>query len=65
MKKHTLLILILFSILTSSVLTAAEQPGVTYRRIPVKEYVDKMKAGWIGQIAGVCWGAPTEFRYQE
>jgi hypothetical protein len=33
------------------------------RRLPVKEYRDKMKAGWIGQIAGVSWGAPTEFKY--
>jgi len=35
-----------------------------YRRLPVKVYRDKMKAGWVGQIAGVCWGAPTEFRWQ-
>ncbi|MEN6429126.1 MAG: ADP-ribosylglycohydrolase family protein [Phycisphaerales bacterium] len=34
------------------------------RQISVEEYVDKMKAGWIGQMAGVGWGAPTEFRYQ-
>jgi hypothetical protein len=34
------------------------------RRLPVKEYVDRMKAGWIGQMAGVGWGAPTEFGYQ-
>lgn len=34
------------------------------RRLPVREYLDKMKAGWIGQMAGVGWGAPTEFRYQ-
>ena len=33
------------------------------RRLPVEEYVDKMKAGWIGQMVGVGWGAPTEFRY--
>ena len=33
------------------------------RRIRVSEYVDKMKAGWIGQMAGVGWGAPTEFRW--
>ena len=33
------------------------------RQIPVAEYVDKMKAGWIGQMAGVGWGGPTEFRY--
>jgi hypothetical protein len=35
-----------------------------YRKISVKEYRDKMQAGWIGQIAGVSWGAPTEFRWQ-
>ncbi len=34
------------------------------RRISVGEYVDKMKAGWIGQMAGVGWGGPTEFRYK-
>jgi len=30
-------------------------------RLPVSEYRDKMKAGWIGQCVGVGWGAPTEF----
>ena len=34
------------------------------RRLPVAEYVDKMKAGWIGQMVGVGWGGPTEFRYK-
>ena len=34
-----------------------------FRKLPVKVYRDKMKAGWVGQIAGVCWGAPTEFRW--
>ena len=34
------------------------------RQISAEEYVDKMKAGWIGQMAGVGWGAPTEFRYK-
>src|SRR5512145_707218 len=38
--------------------------GQEFRRLPVKEYRDKMKAGWIGQIFGVSWGAPTEGRYQ-
>ena len=41
---------------------AAESPA--FRRISVKAYRDKMKAGWIGQIAGVSWGAPTEFQYR-
>ncbi len=34
--------------------------GQELRRLPVREYRDKMKAGWIGQIIGVSWGAPTE-----
>jgi len=34
------------------------------RRISLEEYRDKMKAGWIGQMAGVGWGGPTEFRYK-
>jgi hypothetical protein len=37
--------------------------GEAVRRLPVKEYRDKMKAGWIGQIIGVSWGAPTEGRF--
>ena len=35
------------------------------RRISVEEYRDKMKAGWIGQIVGVAWGAPTEFKFRD
>jgi hypothetical protein len=34
------------------------------RRISVDTYLDKMKAGWVGQMAGVGWGGPTEFRYK-
>ncbi len=33
-------------------------------RISVEQYVDKMKAGWIGQMAGVGWGGSTEFKYK-
>lgn len=32
------------------------------RRLSVKEYRDRAKAGWVGQIVGVAFGAPTEFR---
>lgn len=32
-------------------------------RLPVAEYGDKMKPGWIGQMAGVGLGGPTEFQY--
>ena len=34
------------------------------RTLPVMEYKEKMIAGWIGQIAGVVWGWPTEFKYR-
>ena len=41
------------------------EPGsVEYRRIGVDEYLDKMKGGWVGQMAGVGWGAPTEFKWK-
>jgi len=35
------------------------------RRLPVSTYRDRMKAGWIGQIAGVSWGGPTEFKWKD
>jgi len=38
---------------------------VEYRKISVKEYRDKLEAGWLGQIAGVSWGGPTEFRWRD
>lgn len=47
------------------VFSSSSAQGVEYRRLPVKEYRDKMKAGWIGQIAGVSWGAPTEFKFAD
>ena len=33
-----------------------------FLRLPLDEYRDKMTAGWLGQMAGVGWGGPTEFR---
>jgi hypothetical protein len=36
-----------------------------FRRLPIPEYRDRMKAGWIGQIVGVSWGGPTEFRFKD
>ncbi len=35
------------------------------RRLPVSTYRDRMKAGWVGQIAGVSWGGPTEFQWKD
>jgi hypothetical protein len=36
--------------------------NVLYRRLPLKVYRQKMMAGWLGQMVGVSYGAPTEFR---
>jgi len=55
---------VLVALLLSPAAPAAEKAGA-FRRLPVKEYRDRMKAGWIGQIIGVSWGAPTEGRYRE
>jgi len=43
---------------------AAPPAHAEVRRLPVDTYVSKMKAGWIGQMAGVGWGAPTEFKFK-
>lgn len=45
--------------------TSPEAQAGPVRRLPVEKYRDKMKAGWIGQIAGVSWGAPTEFKFRD
>lgn len=41
---------------------AADEPQV--RRLSLADYRDKMAGGWIGQMAGVGWGGPTEFRWK-
>ncbi len=35
------------------------------RRLSLADYRDKMRGAWIGQIAGVCFGAPTEFKWRD
>lgn len=51
MKRIALLILACISVI------AAE------RRLSLDTYRDKMEGGWLGQIIGVTWGAPTEFKW--
>lgn len=45
--------------------TAIAARAVEFRRLSVTEYRSKMKAGWLGQMAGVSWGAPTEFKWED
>ena len=35
------------------------------RTLLVSEYREKMKAAWIGQMVGVQWGQPTEFKFND
>ncbi len=51
-------VLVLLAMMMNSCTT-----NIEYRRISADEYRSRMKAGWLGQMAGVGWGAPTEFRY--
>lgn len=49
----------------ASVLTAfavSSAMAANERTLPVSEYRDKMAGGWMGQIVGVTYGAPTEFK---
>ena len=54
----------LVTILLIATSAVASVHAADFRRLPVKEYRDKMKAGWLGQMAGVAWGAPTEFKWK-
>ena len=35
------------------------------RRLSLEEYRDKMQGAWIGQMVGVSWGMPTEFKWND
>jgi len=60
--KWVLIVVLILSAVTAS--GRAEDKAKKFRRIPAEVYVDKMKGGWIGQMVGVGWGGPTEFRYR-
>ncbi len=56
--RRAILFLTLFPLLAF-----AQKAGV--REIPLAELRDKIEGGWAGQMIGVSFGAPTEFRYKE
>lgn len=39
------------------------EADVEFRVLRASDYSDRMMAAWIGQMVGVGWGAPTEFKY--
>jgi hypothetical protein len=48
-----------------SVSLAAAPPAGAARSIPLAELRDRIEGGWAGQMIGVSFGAPTEFRAQQ
>ncbi|MDX9974280.1 MAG: ADP-ribosylglycohydrolase family protein, partial [FCB group bacterium] len=50
-------------VILSFCLCGAAQAQDDVLRLPVDEYVDRMTAGWLGQMAGVGYGASTEFQF--
>jgi hypothetical protein len=59
MKKLACLTTILLAVILISSCSSENE----FRKITIDEYQSKMKAGWLGQMAGVGWGAPTEFKF--
>ncbi len=62
MSKTVLKIVVACLIVSSFARPAQAQEEV--RRLPVKVYLDKMQGGWLGQMVGVGWGGPTEFKWK-
>ena len=55
--------LIVFCFLgTIAVLFSCTSKEQKYLKISADKYMDKVKAGWIGQMVGVGFGGPTEFK---
>ena len=45
--------------------TVAFAAGAAERTLTLDDYRDKMKGAWIGQMVGVSWGQPTEFKWKD
>ncbi|MFC1850784.1 ADP-ribosylglycohydrolase family protein [candidate division CSSED10-310 bacterium] len=52
-----------FAILLISVLAGACIKNQDVQYLPLSTYRDKAKGAWVGQMIGVTWGYPTEFKY--
>lgn len=50
-------------LLTVSVATVCAAETAGFRRLPLTVYRDRMVGGWLGQMVGVAWGGPTEFKW--
>ena len=63
LKSISIIVILLLHLDISASFAQAESASITEQRLKVCDYRQKMTAGWIGQMVGVGWGAPTEFQY--
>jgi len=54
---------IIYADLPITAASDGDSAKTTLRRLPLKVYRDRMQGAWLGQMAGVGWGAPTEFHF--
>ena len=52
------------AVLTAAAVAWTAADGGAEKSIPLAELRDKIEGGWAGQMIGVSYGAPTEFRYR-
>ena len=64
-KSKGMLAIVLMGIGMGRVAAAQAQalPAASAHTIPLAEFEDKVRGGWAGQMIGVTYGAPTEFRF--
>jgi len=59
--KHLILFVALYASILGILSTAYAEED--FRTLTLDEYRDRMVAAWVGQMAGVGWGGPTEFNF--
>ncbi|HOE10196.1 MAG TPA: ADP-ribosylglycohydrolase family protein [bacterium] len=59
MFRRTALLFVCFCLFALNGISACSDP---LRPMPLNTYIDKLKGGWAGQMIGVSYGAPYEFR---
>lgn len=59
--KHLIVFVMLYASILGILSTAHAEEA--FRTLTLNEYRDRMVAAWVGQMAGVGWGGPTEFSF--
>ncbi|MCG8581052.1 MAG: ADP-ribosylglycohydrolase family protein, partial [Bacteroidales bacterium] len=63
MKNSRILVLLIFFLSVSIISCGVNNKPVKKVKMTKKELLNKVKGGWAGQVIGVTYGGPTEFRY--